>query len=796
MQKAKRLIAVLLAMLMIMTTFSASTIAFAEEVSAKDEFAGYLPENFDKKAAESKFDNFVNRLSKGAKALLTEVDEELVQDEVTPTENAQKFMKVMDGVSKPYTDAMFGKAFNSYYRDVANFEDLKTVPTEYIEKYSDIFNWFVDAHMNKTPYDLKGYKQESTSYPKGADYTRVTEFLENMNPVISQTLADMLVPGTTTLQAALEKGVYTNYTVTMVDATIYKMLAGIDLSGLGGMAGAMLGALKKILITYPNQVGVSFDEDSEAYDTLVNKIGGNAQSDATKPFVPTNPDCEAQKRYEEAHELWEAILNNPEPEPKPADFYWDYAVEIGIDYGFEDGDREGFIKALSTSLNRIGDIINIVVTLSEKDNRMSGAEKIGQLQYGLYDDIAMLLEILGAEDFMTHAEYQEFVRTNQTVQTKDETTARQFEALLTAVFNFVEQIAEAPATQLMTVLPKVAYLINSGDLSTYLNNAIERNKTPIWNFAIDAILPGMYPFDLSLAFERNEDGTYKEIPVKDANGNYVYDESGKQKTEKVVTGGLFALLEGFIDPEVVNGAARDGAFVLDLDLGGTAVKVNITDKAVTELIENLAHRNKVWANKSKTSRMQLYIPIIQANSSDAFVELFNWVYKFLGADVLAYTVANVEADPATQLALQAAARVMATLPAGSALVVLINALEAEPPTLPDLPNIPEGPDAPEEPDDGEIFPSLPPFLDSIVDTILGFLGLGGNDSNDGANDNNNNDDNDGFFGDDDDDADLVGDPDIPHTAGTVAGGAAAIAVLAAVSATGIAFVVKKKHEDE
>lgn len=820
MQKSKRLLAVLLAMVMMLATMSTAMVAFAEEAPAEKTAADYLngiagelekyiPADFDKDAAKAQLDDLANQLKKGTESLLaeTEVDDEIktfLADnnisffaDVEPTEKAQVFMDIIDAVyAEPYTEAMAKALWYAYFgvagsdtiipsnlrrkETVGHWDDLKTVPADYIEKFVKVTNWYIDLKKDKSPYDLKGYQQVAATYPSGADWNRVNTFLGDMDPVLNSTIADLLVPGATSIQEALEKGVYTNYAVTQVDAMLYKLLAGIDLSGLTGIAAMLVGTLKKILITYPNQVGEGFAEDSAAYNALVNEIGGNAQSDATKPFIPTNPDCPAQKNYERAHELWAAIANNPDPEPQPFDFYWDYAAQYGIDYGFKDGDREGFIHALSISLNRVGAIVRLLLTIAPKDNAQPKAEMAGW-QHGLYDDVAMILEILGAkellgDDFMTMADFETYIRTRQDAKsTKDDTSTLEFEALLTSVFDFVEAIAEAPATNLMTVLPRAAYLVNHGDLTTYLNKAIQRNQTALWDMAIDAIIPGMYPFNLDLAFEYDADGNKVYAPVLDANGNEVFDAEGYPVEKAVVNGGLFDLLEGFIDPDVASGAAaRDGVITMPIDLNGTALNITLTEEGVCELIEALAHCNKVWADKSCTSRMQLYIPVFDTNAPDAFVQTFNWAFKFLTSDVIGAAINDMAAssDPITALALQAAAAAIKNLPADLAMVAIIEALTPsdsttpEFPSLPELPELPELPGLPSIPGLGDIFGQIGDFFENIFNSIFG----GGNGGNGGN------------------------DPDIPDTSSGKVNTAFAVVALLGVAGAG-AVILKRRNDD-
>lgn len=111
-------------------------------------------------------------------------------------------------------------------------------------------------------------------------------------------------------------------------------------------------------------------------------------------------------------------------------------------------------------------LITMVITL-ENTRNTSGGNYI----YGGYEELVPIFEVLGADGIMTSAEYTEYVNAGAN---SDEKMDRRIRGILVPVFNLIDAIAsaESPLTEVMKLLPKVAYAVDSGLLNTQIQNLI------------------------------------------------------------------------------------------------------------------------------------------------------------------------------------------------------------------------------------------------------------------------------------------------------------------------------------
>ena len=111
-------------------------------------------------------------------------------------------------------------------------------------------------------------------------------------------------------------------------------------------------------------------------------------------------------------------------------------------------------------------LITMVITL-ENTRNTSGGTYI----YGGYEELVPIFEVLGADGIMSSAEYTEYVNAGAN---SDEKMDRRIRGILVPVFNLIDAIAsaESPLTEVMKLLPKVAYAVDSGLLNTQIQNLI------------------------------------------------------------------------------------------------------------------------------------------------------------------------------------------------------------------------------------------------------------------------------------------------------------------------------------
>ena len=154
------------------------------------------------------------------------------------------------------------------------------------------------------------------------------------------------------------------------------------------------------------------------------------------------------------------------------------------DWGFEHGDRAGFIAAIAEVLSPLNPILEWL--LCDKDISFfvdeNGDDSVTFLgaegyAYGLIP----LLEALKVENLLTPAEYYAAV---------DENPNNLLISILTPLFARVDEILAAPADEVLDMLPGIIYFVNSNGLDTAFKNILH----PVYGI-LDAIKP-MIEIDL------------------------------------------------------------------------------------------------------------------------------------------------------------------------------------------------------------------------------------------------------------------------------------------------------------
>lgn len=108
----------------------------------------------------------------------------------------------------------------------------------------------------------------------------------------------------------------------------------------------------------------------------------------------------------------------------------------------------------------------MVITLENTCNTSDG-----NYIYGGYEELVPILEVLGADGIMSSVEYTEYVNAGAN---SDEKMDRRIRGILVPVFNLIDTIAsaESPLTEVVKLLPKVAYAVDSGILNTQIQRLI------------------------------------------------------------------------------------------------------------------------------------------------------------------------------------------------------------------------------------------------------------------------------------------------------------------------------------
>lgn len=146
---------------------------------------------------------------------------------------------------------------------------------------------------------------------------------------------------------------------------------------------------------------------------------------------------------------------------KAADNDWE-SIEIKSgDFGFEDGDAEGFLDAAAAML-RGASLLHSGISLENKKNASKG------IYYGGYEDLIEVFETLDLSGIMTSEDYTAYVKE------AENTSDAKFRAILVPVVNLLVDFGKNPVGVISNVLPKAAYAIDSGIVDANINSLIDK----------------------------------------------------------------------------------------------------------------------------------------------------------------------------------------------------------------------------------------------------------------------------------------------------------------------------------
>lgn len=184
-------------------------------------------------------------------------------------------------------------------------------------------------------------------------------------------------------------------------------------------------------------------------------------------------------------------------------------IEDDANWGFEDGDSEGFVKALSQLLDPLMPLVNFILS-GENITLFAGTDgEVSLLGYDGYDTaIIPILEALGAD-------------VKASAELSDENAV---EAILNVLLSLVDKIAADPINEILDLIPGVVYFISSNGISVAVRNLLQ----PIY-VILDTIRP-IYDLDLdsllaSLINGEKEQGDkgYIEIKLDELNVDFIVE---------------------------------------------------------------------------------------------------------------------------------------------------------------------------------------------------------------------------------------------------------------------------------
>ncbi len=142
-------------------------------------------------------------------------------------------------------------------------------------------------------------------------------------------------------------------------------------------------------------------------------------------------------------------------------FYsWERVNTEYLSWGFEDGDKEGFTKALTKILSPFIPLLSCL--LAENTTTLMGAVTIPGSD-GYNTAIIPLLEALGcpSDSIKTYADFKKGAGTEQMLTD-----------ILTPVCALLDELAASPIKTACRILPNIVYFFNSGLMNSFIENLI------------------------------------------------------------------------------------------------------------------------------------------------------------------------------------------------------------------------------------------------------------------------------------------------------------------------------------
>lgn len=429
------------------------------------------------------------------------------------------FIVVIEDITEPYTRADIESAKSAYAKVP---ESLKgQISSEIMTKYHAILASIAPDEPTGERPNVERMESTKVKYPTAVSKKTVDKTIDNVQDLLYQIL-DVPSGG---LAQLMDEGVYTNYTVALLAKKLFPLVGG----------------LSALVAISPDRLATKLDKETcagaiEALNAAANTLDENGNKvDALDA--------------------------------------WQYLTVKDGDFGFNDGDKEGFLDA-AASLFRPLSLITLVLSFENKIDTANGT-----YTYGAYEELIPIFEVLGINDFMSSDEYTKYVNE---VSSSDEKMDRRIRPILAPIFDLLDSVAksEKPLNSLMGLLPKVAYAVDSGLVDTQVHAIIGKLGMGLGSgINVDLTTAGIYDIVAPLI---------EKIEIKAA----VTDEQGNETVPAVLFG------------------------------------VKLDKEKFAKALHKLAGCGKYTANAS-VARGKNWFVSIDGNAEDAFVVFIRYIHSEL-----------------------------------------------------------------------------------------------------------------------------------------------------------------------
>ncbi len=258
-----------------------------------------------------------------------------------------------------------------------------------------------EGEYNNYVWTFIAFEPLSVSYTQNLSKEKFQRVVDGIDELLDQVIAEG--GEYKTVKDALSPEIYSNKLVSTLVCEIYGMLSGEELKAVGAVAG--LDISPAALANELTEVRFSNTRYILSHAASWNKVNVNALS-----------------------------------------------------WGFKNGDKDGFIKAVCAALRPMEDIIATVLCQG-KIQLLGSIDVYGSNGYNTA--VIPLLEALGCESdsILTYEEYK-----------KASEKGKGIEAIVEILVGLIERFLEKPVYTLTEILPNLLYFINGGGIETCLEN--------------------------------------------------------------------------------------------------------------------------------------------------------------------------------------------------------------------------------------------------------------------------------------------------------------------------------------
>ncbi len=137
---------------------------------------------------------------------------------------------------------------------------------------------------------------------------------------------------------------------------------------------------------------------------------------------------------------------------------WSFVKSESLSWGFSDGDREGFVNAVSAVLRPADELLRLLLA-ADKITFLDAVDFYGSDGYNTA--IIPLLEALGvyADDIPSYDEYLNTIKTQDAIK-----------PVVTSICTLIERVLDKPVYTITEILPNFMYFLNNGGLEICIEN--------------------------------------------------------------------------------------------------------------------------------------------------------------------------------------------------------------------------------------------------------------------------------------------------------------------------------------